>query len=125
MLFCFTKTLVGGCPRTPERPSRAMFTGAEAPGQDHHGGAHSSRGHRQPFDRRERASTRFRISIIRREDVELLGRKPETGGTPTLLGVEFVRYGGSYGLGFRQTAPQTRRMAVRAVSGLDRVVGGA
>jgi len=54
MLFCFTKTLVGGCPRTPERPSRA--------------------------------STRFRSPIIRREDVEFLGRKPGTGGTPTPRG---------------------------------------
>ncbi len=37
------------------------------------------------------AATRFRGSIIPREDVEFLGRKPETGGTPTPPGVEFVR----------------------------------
>ena len=52
------------------------------------------------------ASTRFGAAILHREDVEFLGRKPESGGTPTLPGVEFVRYGGSYGLGFRQTAPK-------------------
>ena len=40
-------------------------------------------GHAATASRRERASTRFRSSIIRRADVEFLGRKPETGGTPT------------------------------------------
>jgi len=61
------------------------------------------------------AAIRFRASILHREDVERLDRTPETGGTPTPPGVEFVRYSGSYGLGFRQTAPKTPRMAVRAV----------
>jgi len=45
----------------------------------------------KPFIRREGVSTPFRGSISRREDVELLGRKPETGGTPAPPGVEFVR----------------------------------
>jgi len=57
----------------------------------------------------------FRSSIIRREDVEFLGRKPETGGTPTPPGVEFVRYRRSHGLGFHETAAKTPRMALRAV----------
>ncbi len=69
------------------------------------------------------ACTRFRDPILHREEVEFLGRKPETGGTPTPPGIEFVRYRRSHGLGFRQTAPKTPRMAVRAVSGLDRVGG--
>ena len=42
-------------------------------------------------------------------------RSPGIGGTPTPPGVEFVRYTRSCGLGFRQTGPQTPRMAVRAV----------
>ena len=58
---------------------------------------------------------RFRGSILHRENVERLDRKPETGGAPTPPGVAFVRYGGSYGLGFRQTTPKTPIMAVRAV----------
>ena len=61
------------------------------------------------------ASTRFGAAILHREDVEFLGRKPETGGTPTPPRVEFVRYSRSRGLGFRQTGPQTPRMALRAV----------
>ena len=80
-----------------------MGAGAGAGSPD---GARGRRGHRQPFRRRERPSTRFRSSIIRRADVEFLDRKPETGGTPTLPVVEFVRYRGSYGLGFRQTPPK-------------------
>ena len=67
---------------------------------------------------------RFHGSTIRREDVECLGRKPETGGTPTHPGVEFVRYRRSCGLGFRQTAPKNRRMAVRAVFRARQGCGG-
>jgi len=67
------------------------------------------------------ASTRFGAAILHREDVEFVGRKPETGGTPTPPGVEFVRYRRSLGRGFRQTAPKTPRMAVRAVF---RALGG-
>jgi len=52
------------------------------------------------------ASTRFGAAILHREDVEFLGRKPETGGTPTPPRVEFVRYSRSYGPGFRQTGPK-------------------
>ena len=61
------------------------------------------------------ASTRFGAAILHREDVEFLGRKPETGGTPTPPRVEFVRYSRSHGLGFRQTGRQTPRMALGAV----------
>jgi len=42
-------------------------------------------------------------------------RSLKTGGTPNAPGVEFVRYSRFYGLGFRQTARKTPRMAVRAV----------
>ena len=58
---------------------------------------------------------RFRGSIIRREDVEFLGREPETGVLLPLLGSSSCVYRRSCGHGFRQTALKTPRMAVRAV----------
>ena len=61
------------------------------------------------------ASIRFGALIIRREDVELLGRKPETGGTPTPPWVEFVCDRRSCGPEFRQTALKTHRLDERAV----------
>lgn len=54
-------------------------------------------------------------AMLGRRDVQFLSREPETGGTPTLPGVEFVRYRRSCGVGFRATGPQTPRIAVRAV----------
>ena len=59
-------------------------------------------------------------SILGRGDVQFLSRKPETGGTPTLPGVEFVRYRRSYGLGFRATGPES---PWERFSGLDRAPG--
>ncbi len=115
MLFCFTKTLVGGCPRTPETTVARHGHGHGAAGA---GSPDGAAGHAATASRSaglERASTRFRSPILRREDVEFLGRTLEAGGTPTLPGVEFVRYSRSHGLGFRQTAPKTPRMAVRPV----------
>ena len=115
MLFCFTKTLVGGCPRTPETTVARHGHGRGAAGA---GSPDGAAGHAATASRsagRERASTRFRSPILRREDVEFLGRKPETGGTRTPPGVEFVRYRRSHGLGFHETAAKTPRMAVRAV----------
>ena len=51
------------------------------------------------------------------------GRKPETGGTPTPPGVEFVRYRRSCELDSRQTAPKMPRMDVRAVFRARRGLG--
>jgi len=112
MLFCFTKTLAGGCPRTPV--ARHLH-GRGAPEPDHLM-AHASRAAAASRSALVSAPpSRFRGSTIRREAVEFLDRKPETGGTPTPPGVEFVRYRPSHGLGFRQTVPKRPRMAVRAV----------
>ena len=83
MLFCFTKTLAGGCPQTPERPSRAMSMGAERRSRIHlmaHAG-HAARGIRSTVENDD--VIRFRGSILHRENVERLDRKPETGGAPT------------------------------------------
>jgi len=112
--FVSQKLWSGDAPEPPN-DRRAPSPWARSAGAGSPDGARGRRGHRQPFRRRERPSTRFRSPIIRREDVEFLGRKLETGGTPTLPGVEFVRYSRSHGLGFRQTAPKTPRMAVRPV----------
>ena len=49
------------------------------------------------------------------QDIAFVLRKPESGGTPTPPGVEFVRYRRFRGLGFRPIAPRTPRIAVRAV----------
>ena len=86
---------------------------------------HGPRGQRQPFSRRERRLHPFSVpSIIHREDVEFLGRKPETGGTPTPPGVEFVRYRRSCGLESRRTASKTPRMDMRTVFRARRIGGG-
>jgi len=125
MLFCFTKTLVGGCPRTPETTVARHVHGCGAPEQDH---LMVHEGHADPASLSAVASAPPPLSASRSSAARMSNSSvgsPKTGGTPTSLGVEFVRYGGSYGLGFRQTAPQTPRMAVRAVSGLDRVLGGS
>ena len=102
-------------PPNPETTVARHVHGRGATGAGSPDGARGPRGRRQPFSARERASTCFRARILRREDVEFLGRKPETGGTRTLPGVEFVRYRGSCGLGFRQTAPKTPEWPLRAV----------
>ena len=101
MCFRCTETLAGGCPRTPKRHFRAPCQ----PARRCPDCAHGPPGHRQPLGHRERAYNRFLGSIIHREGVEFLYRKSETGGTPTLPGVEFVRYRRSCGLGFRQDRP--------------------
>ncbi len=112
--FVSQKLWSGDAPEPPKRPSRAMSMGAERRGGIT--GCRTRATRPSPaVRRRERASTRLRSSIIRREDVEFLGRKPETGGTPTPPGVEFVRYRRSHGLGFHETAAKTPRIAVRAV----------
>ena len=54
------------------------------------------------------ACTRFRDPILHREEVEFLGRKPETGGTPTPPGIEFVRYRRSHGLADSAKRPPKR-----------------
>ena len=92
------------------------------PGQDHVTDCtHGPCGHRQPLSRRDRASTPFPWLDHPPRGCRVPRPEPATGGTPTPPGVEFVRYTGSYGLGFRQTAPKTPRMAVRAVC---RALGG-
>ncbi len=94
-VFDSQKPLAGGYPPDPARHPRAMSTGQEmsrfgglprkgcrAPGQDHRSDcAHGPPGHRQPLGHRERGYTRFRSSIIHREDAEFLCRKSETGGS--------------------------------------------
>jgi len=126
MCFRFTKTFWPGvspgppddmsigteCPGSAAVPKRARSAGA-ASADRLHTRALAATASRSAVE--SDAATRFHGLIIRREDVEHLGRKPETGGTPTPLGVEFVRYRRSHGPGFRQTVPKTPRMAVRAV----------
>ncbi len=58
-----------------------------------------------------RASIRFSGSILQRQDIAFVLRKPESGGTPTPPGVEFVRYRRFRGLGFRPITPRTPRIA--------------
>ena len=98
-----------GCPGSASCPKRARSAGAGSPVRLR------ARAIRPPpaVGHRGRAHTRFLGSIIHREDVEFLCRRSETGGTPTPPGVEFVRYRRFCGLGFRQTTPQTPRIAVR------------
>ena len=108
-------TCRGNAPDPRHDISARHVHGRGATGAGSPDGARGPRGHPTVQPSRPRLQPRFLGSIIRREAVEFLRRKPEAGGTPTPLGVEFVRYSGSYGLGFRQTAPKTPRMAVRAV----------
>ena len=105
-------------PDPASTPKTARSTGAGSPGRFH------TRATRSPSAVESDASTSFRASIIHREDVEFLGRKPETGGTPTPPGVEFVRCRRSCGLESRRTAPKTPRMDVRAVFRARRGWGG-
>ena len=139
MCFRFTKTSGRGVPPDPRTTSarhvnrhgdvpvrRRARKGRGAPGQDRRSDcARGPSGHRRPLGHRGRAHTRFRGSIIHREDVEFLCRRSETGGTPTPPGVEFVRYRRFCGLGFRATGPQTARIAVRAVFGLEHGSGSS
>ena len=113
--FVSQKLWPGECPRTPETTFARHVHRRGAPEQDHLMARAAHAGTASLSAVASAPPPRFLGSTIRREDVEFLGRKPETGGTPTPPGVEFVRYRGSHGLGFRQTAPQTPRMAVRAV----------
>ena len=115
MLFCFTKTLAGGMPPNPRNDRRTPCPWARSAGAGSPDRARGPRGHRQPFSRHERASTRFRGSTIAPRGCRVPRPEARTGGTPTPPGVEFVRYRRSHGLEFRQTAPKTPRMAVRAV----------
>ena len=59
MCFCFTKTLAGGMPPDPRNDLRAPCPSARSAGAGSPDGARGPRGHRQPFSRRERASTPF------------------------------------------------------------------
>ncbi len=70
------------------------------------------------------ASTRFRGPIPDREDVEFLGRKPETEGTPTLRGVEFVRYMRSHGLGSAKPSAKRPESRPRSFGGQGRRASG-
>ena len=65
--------------------------GAERPGQDHRDGAHRPRGRRQPFNRRERASTPFPWLDHPPRGCRVPRSGARNRGTPTPLGVEFVR----------------------------------
>ena len=114
-VILFHKNSGRGMPPNPRTTVARHLHGRGAPEPDHlmaHAGR-AATASRSAVESAPRPG--FRSSIIRREDVEFLGRKPETGGTPTPPGVEFVRYRRSHGLGFHETAAKTPRMAVRAV----------
>ena len=113
MLFCFTKLWSGDAPEPPN-DRRAPYPWARSAGTGSTDGARGPRGHRQPFTRRERASTPFPWLDHPPRGCRVPRPEARSRGTPTPPRVEFVRYRRSCGHGFRQTALKTPRMAVRA-----------
>ena len=121
MCFCFTKTLWPGYPPDLRHP-RAMSMGTEmsrlgtcpkrvpspGTGSPVKSWSRAAAGHQsavQPSRATPPPASVPRSSTARMSSSS--AGKPETGGTPTPPGVEFVRYTRSCGLGFRQTGPQT------------------
>ena len=116
MCLRFTKTLWPGMSPNPRTTlSRAMSMGAERRSRIT---GWRTRATRPPPAVQLSRATPPSVSVarfFRREDVEFLGRKPETGGLLPFRGSSSCVNSGSYGLGFRQTSLKTPRVAVRAV----------
>ena len=125
-MFSFHEnSLAGAYPPDPHPTVARRDHGARSAGQDHRM-AHA--GHTATANRSAVPSApppRFRGSIVRREDVEFLGRKPETGGTPTPPGLSSGVTGDSTTLNSAKPPPKRPEWPVRAFFLARQSVGGS
>ncbi len=121
--FRFTKTLWPGYPRNPDGTPAPCSMGTECPGSALGRNGVRSAGTGSPRQV-VRAGRRQPVQPSRATPPPVSVPRSSTARMSSSLappGVEFVRYRRSLGRGFRQTAPKTPRMAVRAVF---RALGG-